>query len=340
MRQIIRASAMTLAILGVVGAAQATENQSVRALLGAPGQEMTTPQLPGWYGQVWTQEYSASKFRDSNGDDQVTPVPIQGLPAGAVSAKRGGKIEALAVVPRLTYLSEHRLGEGKLGISATLPIVDLDVMTKLTGVYAPGVPGPVKAAVNSKLGTAGAALSGATTGLGDMEIAPFIDFQDDESRLVLLAALVAPTGDYRAERAVNTGSGKFWTFRPGFLYGRAFDNGLEFGTRVTYSINTENSKTNVKSGQYVHGDFSLMYRLSDLWRLGVQGYALKQLTKDEGPGVAEDGNKAQIFAAGPALGYQSESGQWAAEMKVLPEFKVRNRPEGTTAWARLMIRLD
>jgi len=56
--------------------------------------------------------------------------------------------------------------------------------------------------------------------------------------------------------------------------------------------------------------------------------------------VAADGNKAQIFALGPTVGYQSDSGNWAAEFKLLPEFKVRNRPEGTTGWLRLMFRID
>ena len=341
MRMKFQTGALTLAILAAVGPVQATENQSVRALLGAPGQEMSSPQLPGIYGQLWVQEYSASKFRDSSGKDQTTPISITGLPAGSVSAVRSGKIDAVAIVPRLTWVSESRLGEGRLGVSATLPIVDLDVQTKLTGQFASYVPAAVQTAVNTQLGAAGPARSGSVTGLGDMEIAPFVDFQDDESRLVLLAALVAPTGDYKSTRAVNTGSGKFWTFRPGFLYGIAFDNGLELGTRVTYSINGENTDTKYRSGQYVHVDFSAMYRLNDQWRFGLQGYALKQTTDDKQSGaVVGDGNKAQILAAGPAVGYQSPNGSWAAELKVLPEFSVRNRPEGTTGWMRLMLRMD
>lgn len=334
-------SALALATLAAFGAAQATENQSVRALLGAPGQEMSSPQLPGLYGQIWVQAYSASKFRDSSGQDQTTPIAITGLPAGSVSAVRSGQIDAVAIVPRFTWVSESHLGDGRLGVSVTLPVVDLDVQTKLTGRYASGVPASVQTLVNGQLGAAGPARSGSVTGLGDMEVGPFVDFQDDESRLVLLAALVAPTGDYKSTRAVNTGSGNFWTFRPGFLYGRAFDNGFEFGARVTYSFNGENSDTQYRSGQYLHADWSAMYRFNDQWRFGLQGYVLKQTTDDKASGVVVgDGNKAQILAAGPSVGYQSNSGVWAAEFKLLPEFSVRNRPEGTTGWMRLMLRLD
>jgi hypothetical protein len=329
-----RASLLTLSLLAASLPAGATENQSVRALLGAPGQEMTTPQLPGLYGQVWTQSYHAGKFLAEDGKAQSTAL------GNGVSAVRGGSIDAIAVVPRLTWVSDARLGEGRLGISATLPLVRLDVQTRLDGVFPAGFPSGAADAIRAQLAAASAAKSGTVTGLGDMEIAPFVDFQDDESRLVLLAAVVAPTGDYQASRAVNTGSGNFWTFRPGFLYGRAFENGLEFGTRVTYSFNSPNRDTQVRSGQYLHADASLLYRLNDQWRVGLGGYALKQTTNDEGPGVAADGNKAQIFALGPTVGYQSDSGNWAAEFKLLPEFKVRNRPEGTTGWLRLMFRID
>lgn len=330
----VRVTSLTLIAFASPLVVQATENQSLRALLGAPGQEMTTPQLPGLYGQLWTQSYSASRFLDSSGGTQTTAL------GNGVSARREGSIDAIALVPRLTWVSDARWGEGRLGVSATLPLIQLKVDTNLVGVFPAGFPSSAASVVNAQLAAMSAAKSGTVTGLGDMEIAPFVDFQDDESRLVLIGALVAPTGKYDAAKALNTGSGDFWTVRPGLLYGRAFDNGWEFGTRITYSFNTVNQDTRVRSGQYLHADWSALYRLNDQWRVGLNGYVLKQTTKDTGPGVAADGNKAQILAMGPTVGYQSDSGTWAAELKLLPEFEVRNRPKGLTAWARLMFRLD
>lgn len=324
-----------LALSGLtLSAALATENQSLRALVGAPGQEMSMPQNPGWYGQVWYQHYDADKFRDKDGKDQAMDL------GSGVSAVRGGTVQGRVVVPRLTYLTEHYLGDGRLGISVTMPLIDLSVHTTLTGRFPAGFPSPVADAIQQQLNLMAPAYSGHVSAQGDTEIAPFVDFQEDESRLVLLAALVAPTGNYDPNRAVNAGSGRFWTLRPGFLYGRAWENGMEFGTRVTYSINGENSATDVKSGQYLHADMALMYRVNDQLRLGLHGYAVRQFTKDKGPNVAADGNKAQVYALGPAVGYQSQDGEFAAEFKVLPEFHVRNRPEGMTSWLRLMFRLD
>ena len=81
-------------------------------------------------------------------------------------------------------------------------------------------------------------------------------------------------------------------------------------------------------------------RLSDQWRLGVGGYALQQFTDDRGPNVAADGNRARVFALGPTVGWTSLDGRWAMEAKYLPEFGARNRPQGQTAWLRLMMRVD
>jgi hypothetical protein len=325
----------TVAVLaGACCGAQATENQSLRALLGAPGQEMVLPQSPGLYGQVWFENYHASSFKDGKGREQSIDV------GSGVSAVRGGSVDAQVVVPRLTYISETYWGEGRLGISVTLPFIRMDATTTLDGRFPAGFPSSSADAVQSQLDMAAAASSKDLLSQGDTEIAPFIDMQDDEARLVLLAALVAPTGDYEPDRSVNAGSGRFWTFRPGVLYGRAWDNGLEFGTRATYSINGVNTATDVRSGQYLHIDYSLMYRFTDQWRGGLHGYAVKQFTKDTGPDVAADGNKAQVFALGPAVSFQSEDGAWGAEFKVLPEFLARNRPQGITTWLRWMVRLD
>jgi hypothetical protein len=80
--------------------------------------------------------------------------------------------------------------------------------------------------------------------------------------------------------------------------------------------------------------------MNDQWRLGLQGYVLEQTTVDRGPGVPEHGNKVRALGAGPVAGYLAESGTWGLDVKVMKEFSVRNRPEGTTSWVRLNVRLD
>ena len=67
---------------------------------------------------------------------------------------------------------------------------------------------------------------------------------------------------------------------------------------------------------------------------------VRQFTGDNGPGVPSHGNKARVYSIGPMVAYQSESGVWALDLKVMQEFGVRNRPQGQLAWVRLNLRLD
>lgn len=319
-----RLTVLASALACACAPAFATENGQVRALLGAPSFEMATPQFPGLYGQLWYQHYEADKVRDDNGDQVVRD-------AGGVPVKVKARVRADVVVPRLTYVTEQIVSDGRLGFSVALPLISQRTSVSLSS----DVP-----ALAPALAAAGAAQSGEQSGLGDAEVSAFVDWQQDESRIVAGLALGVPTGDYDATRAVNTGAGDYWTMRPLVVASRVWENGVELGARFTYSINSTNRDTDVRSGQYLHADWAAMYRANDLWRVGVQGYVLKQTTNDSGPGVAEHGNKAQALAAGPLVAYTSESGTWAVDAKVMQEFSVRNRPEGQLAWLRLNLRLD
>lgn len=326
-----------LAALGLVGAtaAQATERGQLRALLGMPGQDLTTPLLPGWYGQINMQHYEAERVVGNGGRVETRPLP--GVPGAAV--RQGARVQASVVAARMTWLSELRVGEeGRFGLSATLPWVQAKVTAHpgVEGHVPPSLAGPVGAA----LAAGAAAASGEQAAQGDVEIAPFVDWQDDVGRLTAAFAVVAPTGDYDAARPVNPGAGRFWTFRPVLALAHVTDSGWELGVRNTYSFNTRNESTRYRSGQYWHADFSALNAVSDRLRLGVGGYLLIQTTRDDGPAVPAHGNKARAFALGPALAWQSESGRLAWELKVLEEFGVRNRPDGRVVWAHLLMRFD
>lgn len=326
-----------IAALGLP-AAQATENGQVRALLGAPSYELTTPQFPGAYGQIWAQYYRANKLR---GDDGNAPVASATTPLGPLSLKADGEIRATVLVPRFTYITETLVNDGRLGFSATLPLIRQENDIRLSATNLPaGLPPATVAVVDSLLAQQSAARSGSKSGQGDLDMTAFVDWQGDDGRTALGVSVVAPTGSYQAGRAVNPGAGKFWTVRPLLIASRVWENGLELGLRATYSINTKNTETDVRSGQYLHVDWAGMYRLDDNWRAGLQGYVLNQFTSDSGPGVPSHGNKARVFAAGPMVSYQSESGVWALDFKLMQEFGVRNRPEGQIAWLRLNLRLD
>lgn len=319
-----RLAVLASALAAACSPAFATEKGQVRALLGAPSFEMATPQFPGLYGQLWYQHYQADKVMDDAGNEATRD-------AGGVPVKVKAKVRADVLVPRVTYVTEQIINDGRLGFSVALPVISQRTSVTLSS----DVP-----ALAPTLAAASAAQSGEQSGLGDAEISAFLDWQQDESRIVAGLALGVPTGDYDKNRAVNPGAGDFWTMRPLVVASRVWENGFEIGGRATYSINSINRETDVRSGQYLHADWAAMYRANDLWRFGVQGYVLKQTTNDHGPGVEAHGNKVQALSAGPLVAYTSESGTWAVDMKVMQEFAVRNRPEGQLGWLRLNLRLD
>lgn len=324
--------AITLLLLAAASSpAQATENGELRALLGLPGQDLTSPLLPGWYFQVNYQHYAADRKVGNDGK-----VPESDLPFG-VKARADARIRADVVAPRLTWLSESRLGEeGRLGLSMTLPWVHKSVAVSPTYFGSAAAIAAVAPTVNAQAQAA----SGGHSGLGDAEIAPFVDWQDDVSRMTLAMAVVAPTGDYDKNRAVNTGVGNFWTLRPVFTVARVTDNGWELGLRNTYSFNTRNRDTDYTSGQYLHSDGSALYAVKEGLRVGAGGYAVIQTTADSGALAPSHGNKARVFGLGPVVSWQNESGRLGLEFKVLEEFGARNRPEGRVIWGRLIMRLD
>ncbi len=148
--------AVAVASLAAAGAAHATENSQVRALLGAPSYEISTPQFPGVYLQTWYQHYEADKLRDADGKTPTQALTIPGV--GTLPLTVNGSIKADVFVPRLTWVTEKIVMDGRLGFSAALPLVKQTNDFTLTTVLPAGVPANVAAAVNQQLAAAGGAL--------------------------------------------------------------------------------------------------------------------------------------------------------------------------------------
>ena len=95
-------------------------------------------------------------------------------------------------------------------------------------------------------------------------------------------------------------------------------------------------------------DWQLMNFISDDIRVGVQGYFVRQLSKDtrdlggfSSTDIAQkglnrteiiNGNKSSVTALGPALGWVVNGGEMLIEGKYLQEFGARNRTEGQAFW--------
>jgi hypothetical protein len=273
----------------------------------------------------------------------------------------GFRADAYVALPRLTYISGTQFLGAHVGFTTMLPLVRRQTalsgqttftdqsaaisqtVSNVTGSaalgagVASGVTSAVRTSVNGQVNSQLAARTGSAGAWGDLEFAPLLNWEiGDHQTATLTPTLILPTGKYDKNSAVNSGFGKFYTFRPSFQYGYIGD-GWDVGARMVLSFNTKNKDTNYKSGTMFNLDFAAMKFVTEDLRLGLQGYVVNQLTKDSSDDAnvqaaidAADGAKMRAYAAGPALGWIVNGGEMVVEGKLLKEFGARNRSEGTT----------
>jgi hypothetical protein len=344
-----------LAATLAAGSAQATENFGLRYVPGIGGGDMSAPLDPGWYGQIATFAYHAGKVKDS---PQSALSFNPALPRATYDTD--AKITQYGILPRITYISTEKILNANIGFTALFPLISQKVESAASlttagaatvnalGGY--GVP-------NSTLVNAGLAQSaaddnhtGSKFGLSDVELAPIMRWSSDAHQVVLIPAILLGTGDFKAGRAYNPGEGKYKTFRPTVQYSY-IGEGWDFGIRAAYSISDRNSDTKYRSGNTWNLDWAVMKFINDSTRVGLQGYAIYQATDDTVKPSSEGGvsmygvtdathtqivpyvaGKGRAYSVGPAVSWIKDSGTLLLEGKVLKEFGVQNRPEGTMAW--------
>ncbi len=335
------------------GSASATETYSLRYAPGIGGGDMSAPLDPGWYGQIPVFVYHAGKVANS---------PSPTIKVGAYTGRydTDNKIDVQAFFPRITYISTQKLLDANIGFSVTIPLVNQKVESyaALTPTTAAVLGGPTSTALNAALSASANDddHKGSKFGLGDIELAPIMRWSSDAHQVVFIPSILLGTGDFKAGRAYNPGAGKFSTFRPTLQYSY-IGEGWDFGIRSAFSISGRNKDTQYRSGNTWNVDWSAMKFVTDATRIGLQGYVIYQATDDTVKSAAEGGismfnnltvitptnivrspitvGRSQAYAVGPAVSWIKDSGVLLLEGKVLKEFGVENRPEGTAAWLTL-----
>lgn len=225
------------------------------------------------------------------------------------SAVPGFKVKVDAFVSRLVHVSTLKVAGGDAGFHVIAPLVKL------------------------KLDAAGA--SDSRSGLGDIELGPFVGWHSPTLHTIAAIDFVLPTGAYDATRMANTGN-HITTLRP-VLAMSYLTPTLDLSTKLTYSFNRENGDTQYKSGQYFHADWNAGWKLAPEWQAGVYGTLVHQTTDDEKAGaVVGDGNRLRKFALGPAVRWQAPAGL-SFEGRVLKDVRSRNTSEGTAVWLKAVM---
>lgn len=176
------------------------------------------------------------------------------------------------------------------------------------------------------------------TGIGDATLTPLIlSWHSPEWHYLLGLDINLPTGAYDKNDHPGKNLGEnYYSFEPVFAATYLNSSGWEVSGKFMYNVKTKNKDTDYRSGDEFHMDY-LVGKHFGPWSVGVSGYYLKQITNDRqnGAKVGSDGNRGQVFAAGPSIKYQTKSNsqlifQWHRETSL------ENRFGGDKVWFKFI----
>ena len=260
--------------------------------------------FPGWLVEETIGYYHAGRFNDH----QENKVP------------GSNKLTAVSATTHVAYLSGLRLLGGFYGAEILLPLADLDLDTSL---------GP----------------KDRERGVGDLIVSPFILQWTDHKlfgmpyfhRFVFAVAL--PTGEYDRNRPVNAGN-NLVSINPYYAFTIMPTDRVELSARLHYLWNSENDEPfvglgagTVQPGQAFHANYAASYELVKGVRLGINGYALQQLTEDKIDGRSQANSEERVFGIGPGIKWSGNG--LSLYLNSYFETGAENRPEGTKVVFRL-----
>jgi hypothetical protein len=204
------------------------------------------------------------------------------------------------------------LGGAKFSASATLPVANNSLTSDVTGHISGG------------------------GGFADSYYQPFIlGWQKRRTAVRAAYGFLAPTGRFVAGRNDNAGSG-YWTHvvSSGQTVYLMKGKGTSVSAFQMYEFHTAQAGTNIRPGQTLNLDYSLMQRvpLSSEWgmQVGVVGYGQWQTTDKRGPTITPEQSKAhyKVNALGFAVNAGSPAGRVSMGFKYFKEFADRSTFQG------------
>ncbi len=262
------------------------------------------PAGPGWYFAQYIQYYSA---------DTLPDLPFPGDP----------ELEAWISLTQLIYQHpKSLLGGANLGLDLILPAVAFDLTPDGTPLTA-------------------------RDGIGDLLVGPYLQWAPIMGangpvfvhRIELQTIL--PTGEYDETRSINPGANVI-SFNPYWAATWFITPKWTLSGRFHYLWNAENSDPNspdpivedTQAGQAVHANFATEYEVVEKHlRVGINGYAFRQITDSKVNGDDTTGGKEQVVALGPgALWSFSPNNHLFANLYF--EMDAENRPEGNRVTLR------
>jgi hypothetical protein len=240
------------------------------------------------------QWWDAPTFRDADGDK---------IPGGSTRVSLLVQTHQVYFLPKLN----DPLTGSQLGLDVIVPVV-------LGSVSIPG---------NSDSDAGG---------LGDFIFSPVFQWNNHKIFGLLYyhrfqVHVTAPTADFDSRFSFHPGD-NVWSVAPYYaqtLWLLPYVN-LEISLRHQWRYCTTNPETDIQPGQIYYVNYAASYGLTQTFRVGLNGYALQQLTNDELKGHDIEDSKERVIALGPGIVYNK--GDLTFMVNYFREFAAENRPEG------------
>ena len=256
------------------------------------------PAGPGWYAAQYVQFYTADKLPD---------LPFPGDP----------ELEAWISLTQVIYQHPKALpGGANLGLDLILPAAAFDLEADGTPLTA-------------------------NDGLGDLLVGPYLQWIVMGEKGPVFAhrvelQTILPTGDYDETRNINPGANAA-SFNPYWSATWFITPKWTLSGRFHYLWNAKNEDPfsppdsgirDTRAGQAVHANFATEYEVvAKHLRIGLNGYAFRQISDSQTNGEDNDGEKEQVVALGPGALWSFNADNHLF-VNVYVEMEAQNRPEG------------
>ncbi len=269
---------------------------------------------PGFYGLLQNYAYTGS----ADIDFETAGITLSG----------GVDADAYIALPTALWVTEADVLGGNLAFTLTTPFGGKRVEV---GILSTG-PLPLDQEVNVERDN---------WAFGDPVLGATLGWHDGNLHYSLGTLINVPIGQWELGNPVNIGFNRWIVDTTAAVTYLDPETKIELSGALGLTYNFENPDTDYKSGTELHAEGAAMYHASHSLSIGVNGYALRQITGDSGSGAVLGDFEGQVFAIGPALDYTFMIGQRpvATNLRYFYEFGVENRMQGHAGFFNVAIPL-
>jgi hypothetical protein len=310
-------STIAIALLGTVAFATpalAVEGGTSFYLLGSKTTMAGYLTPPGVYGSLQNYAYSGS----ADIDFETAGLELSG----------GVEADAYIALPTTMWVMDKDVLGGNLAFTVTTPFGGKQMQA---------------GAITNLLGIASKELNAEQDNwaFGDPVFGSTLGWHNGNLHYSLGVLVNVPIGQWELGNPVNIGFNRWFVDTTAAMTYLNPQTRLELSGAVGLTYNFENPDTDYKSGTELHAEGAVMYHASQTASFGVDGYALKQITADNGPGDVLGGFEGQVFALGPAFDFTFHMGNRpvVTNLRYFYEFGVENRLQGQAGFLNLAVPL-